>query len=173
QAHAFEDLTQPLWRYRQLGNDAGHAERVIDGRGDRGANGVDTALARTFQAERIERRRRVFSDQDVERRHFARRGHEVIGEVDRNRLARLVVEESLEYRAAYPRREPAGELPFDEHRIDRAADVVGENITLDRHAASLAIDLGDGDVHAVGIGHVVAEEPAVRRQAGCALAEKL
>ena len=102
-----------------------------------------------------------------------RRRHEVIGEVDGQGLASIIVEKFLEQRAAYSLREPAGELPFDEHRIDCPADVVSENITLDRHPAGLAIDLGHGDVHAIRVGHMIAEEPAIGGKAGWPLAEHL
>src|SRR5262245_45415536 len=84
---ALENLAQALRRHRQAGDRAGHAERVVDGGGDRRADGVDAALPRPFQAERIEWRRRVLRDQHVERRQLARGRHEIVGEVDRQRLA--------------------------------------------------------------------------------------
>src|SRR5262249_42669682 len=130
---ALEYPPQPLRRHWQLGDRAGESECIVDSCGDCGADGVNAALSCTLQAERIERRRCVLPDQHVERRHFARGRHEVIGEVDGQGLASIIVEKFLEQRAAYSLREPASELPFDEHRVDRAADVVGENITLDRH----------------------------------------
>src|SRR5262245_42867622 len=64
---ALENLTQALRRHRQAGDRAGHAERVVDGGGDRRAHGVDPALPRPFEPERIERGWRVLRDQHVER----------------------------------------------------------------------------------------------------------
>ena len=62
--------------------------------------------------------------------HFARGRHQIIGEGDRERLAVLVVEEFLQQRAADALRQAAGDLAFDQLRVDRLADVVG-----DRHSA--------------------------------------
>src|SRR2546430_10494479 len=85
-------------------------------------------------------------------------------EIYPQRFAALVVEEFLEQRAADSLREAARELTFDQHRIDRPADVIGQQITLDRYAAGLAIDLDDGNVHTIGIVHVIAVEPALGRK---------
>src|SRR5262249_56146040 len=46
-----QNLPQSLRRDRQLGDRAGHSERVIDCGGDRGADGGGAALARAFEAE--------------------------------------------------------------------------------------------------------------------------
>ena len=63
-------------------------------------------------------------------RHLARRRHQVIGKRHRQRLAGLIIEEFLKQRAADALRHAAGDLAFNQHRIDGAADVVG-----DRHSA--------------------------------------
>ncbi len=139
----------------------GNADRVVDRGRDGGADRVRSALAGSLEAERIERARRILGDQHVDRRHLACGGHQVVREGDRQRLAALVVEEFLEQSAAEPLRKAAGDLALDQHRIDRAADVVGDEIALDRHAAGVAVHLGDGDMHAVGIVHVIGEEPAL------------
>ena len=71
-------------------------------------------------------------DQHIDRRHFARGRHQIIGESHRQRLAALVVEELFEQRAADALREAADDLPLDQHRIDGPADIVGDEIALDR-----------------------------------------
>src|SRR5262249_37920802 len=106
-----DDGGERLRREGQLGDRAWNAERVVDGRGDCRANGVDAALACTLQAERVERRRRILSEEHVERRHFARSWHEIIGEVDRQGLAPLVVKKFLEQCAPYSLLGPAGVPP--------------------------------------------------------------
>ena len=63
---------------------------------------------------------------------------QVIGEGDAQRLAALVVDEFLVQRAAEPLREAADQLPLDQHRVDRPADVVGEQKALDGRLAGLA-----------------------------------
>ncbi len=158
---------------RQAGDGAGDADGVVDGGGDGGAHRVDAALARALQAERIERGWRILRDQHVEDRHFARGRHQVVGEIDRQRLAALVVEEFLEQRAADPLREAAGELTLDQHRIDGAAYVVGQEIALDGDAAGLTIDAHHGGVNPVGIVHVVGVEPTVGGEPGRAGAAQL
>ena len=47
-----QDLLQPLRRDRDLRYRARHADGVIDGRRDRGADARDAALASTLDAER-------------------------------------------------------------------------------------------------------------------------
>src|SRR5262249_41643705 len=86
-----ENLAQALRCQRQAGDRARDTDGVINGGGDRCAHRVDAALPRSLEPERIERRRRVLRDHHVERRQLARGGHQVIGEVDRERLAALVV----------------------------------------------------------------------------------
>src|SRR6266567_2334798 len=51
--------------------------------------------------------------------------------------------------AAPALREPARDLAVDDHRIDRAADVVGHDVLAHRHAAGRRIDLDAGHVRPV------------------------
>ena len=91
----------------------------------------------------------------------------------RQRLAARVVEEFLEQRAADALRQAAGDLALDQHRIDRPADVVGDEIALDGDGAGVAVDAHHGDVHAIGIVHVVRLEPAFGGKARRRVAEEL
>src|SRR5262249_9666174 len=113
-------------RSRMTGSRWGGTGRLGGGPGVPAASSVGPAVAAApaLQAERIERRMRTLRDQHGECRHLPRRRHEVIREIHRQRFAPLVVEEFLEQRAADALREPARELPFDQHRIDRPADVI-------------------------------------------------
>ena len=135
-----QDPPQALRRDGKLGDRARNANRVIDRGGDRRADRVGAALARAFEAQEIERARRILGDHHVDRRHLVRGGNEIIGEGDRERLAALVVDELLEQRAAEPLNGAAHELAFDQHRVDGFADVVGHKIALDLHAAGVGVD---------------------------------
>src|SRR5437667_9036406 len=146
---------QPLRRDRQLGDDAGNTDRIVDRGGDRRADRIGAAFAGALETQEIQRTRRVLGDQYLDRRHFVRGRNEIIGESDRERLAALVIDELLEQRAAEPLNRAAGELALDQHRVDRLADVVGDEIALDLHAAGVAVDPHYRDVNAIRIGHVI------------------
>ena len=85
----------------------------------------------------IERARRIFADQHIDWRHFAHCRHQIIGEGHRQRLAALVIQELFQQRAADTLRTAANDLALDQHRIDRLADVVGDQIALDRDGAGV------------------------------------
>ena len=149
----------------------GVLQRVVDRRGDDGADRIGAAFAGAFEPERVERRGRVLGDQRLDGRHLARGRHQIIGKRDRERLAAAVVEKFLQQRAADALRDAAGDLALDQHRIDRLADVVGDEITLDRDGAGLAVDAHHRDMNAVRIGHVGLLDPAFGRKAGQIVAE--
>ena len=148
-------------------------ERVIDGTGDRGARAIDPAFAGALEPEWIERARRVFRDQDLDRGRFARGGHEIIGERDGQGIAAVGIDEFLIQRAADSLQAAAGELTFDQHRIDGAAHLLGDNIALERDPAGLAIDPGERDVNAIGEGETIRVVPAFRSEPRLAVAEQL
>ncbi len=51
-------------------------------------------------------------------------------------------------------RQAAGDLALDQHRVDGAADIVGDCVAFDRDSAGVGIDAYHGDVDAVRIDHV-------------------
>ncbi len=101
-------------------------------------------------------------------RHFAQGRQHVIGEGDGQRRAVLVVDELLEQRAAQPLHHAAHDLPLDQHRVDRHADIVRREVTLDLDATGFAIDVDHRRVGAVGKRLVQVFEHAVGGQPGLA-----
>src|SRR5207248_3834236 len=81
-------------------------------------------------------------------------------------LAELLIEG-----AAQPLHDTADQLALDQHWVDGAPDIVSDEIALDRHRAGVAIDPQDGNLNAVGIGHVRRAKPAFRIEPGVAIAE--
>ncbi len=63
-------------------------------------------------------------------------------------------------------REAAGDLALDQFRVDRLADVIGDDIALDLDRAGVGIDADGGDVDAVGIDHVGGFERILGAQPG-------
>jgi hypothetical protein len=55
----------------------------------------------------------------------------------------------------------AGDLPLDQHRVDRSPDVVADKEALDRDRTTVALDAHLGEMHAVGVGHVFGGERGV------------
>ena len=86
---------QPLRRDRQSPHRAGHADRVVDGRGDSRADRGDATFAGALDAERIERGGVILAQQNVWGRHFVQRRQQVIGECRRQRIAAFAVAEFL------------------------------------------------------------------------------
>src|SRR5262245_16690751 len=86
--------------------------------------------------------------------------HQIVGEGGRERLTTVVIDELLRQRAAEPLSEAADELAFDQLRIDRAADVVGNRVALDLDAPGGAVDGDNRSMDAVRIGHVRGDELA-------------
>ncbi len=82
---------------------------------------------------------------------------QVVHERAGDELALGVVGQLLEQRAAEAlRRAPPTIWPSIEHRVDGAADVVGDRVAVDAHAARLEIDLDGDAVQPVGKAHVLA-----------------
>src|SRR3954468_6163183 len=79
---AVDNSLQPLRRHRKLGDRAGNADGVVDRGGNGSADRVDAALARALDAERIERRRKIFPQDDLDVGRLAHRGHQVVSEGD-------------------------------------------------------------------------------------------
>src|SRR6266699_2948151 len=79
---------------------------------------------------------------------------QIIGQGDAERLTALVVAKFLVKRAAETLHETADQLTLDQHRVDRPADIVGEQKALDRHLPSLGINADDADLHAVRVSHM-------------------
>ena len=52
----------------------------------------------------------------------------------------------------------AGDLAFDQHRVDRAADVVTDDKAFDHDPAGVAFDPDLRQVNAIGVGHVLGGE---------------
>ena len=69
--------------------------------------------------------------------------------------------ELLEQRGADALRSPAGDLPLDQHRVNRTADIVADEEALDRDRTRVALDAHLGKVHAVRVGHVFSGERGV------------
>src|SRR6516225_8499833 len=82
---------QPLRRDRQSPHRAGHADRIVDGRGDSRADRGDATFAGALDAERIERGGVILAQQNVWGRHFVQRRQQVIGECRRQRIAAFAV----------------------------------------------------------------------------------
>jgi len=75
-------------------------------------------------------------------------------------IAALVEGEFLHQRAAEPLRKAAHRSGPHQRRIDGAADVIGDDVALDRHAAGLAIDIHHREMDAIGINLVLYAKPA-------------
>jgi len=65
-------LPKPLRRDRELRNGAGHAERVIDSRGNSAPTAFGATFAGALEPERVCGARRVLGDEHSDRRHLAR-----------------------------------------------------------------------------------------------------
>jgi hypothetical protein len=55
---------------------------------------------------------------------------------------------------------PPDELPLDERGVDRAADLIGDEVATDLYPSSLRIYLHLRQVHTIRIGHVLNREGA-------------
>src|SRR5215831_14171742 len=168
-----EDMLEALRRDRQRADRVRHADRGLDRRRDGRADAGDAALARALDAERIERGRGLLGKDHLDRRGLARGRHDVVGEACRQRISAFAVDELLVERAAEPLGEPADDLSLDQRRIDGAADVVADDVALDRDAAGLAVDAHHRQMGAVRIDLVLGVEPAFGREAGLAAAARL
>jgi hypothetical protein len=136
------------------------------------ANPGNAALADALDAERVKRAWRVLGHQHLHSGSFPHGRQQIIRQGDAERLAALVVAKFLVKRAAETLHETADQLTLDQHRVDRPADIVGEQKALDRRLPSLGINADDADLHAVGVGHMVRAEPAFVGQPGIAITER-
>ena len=98
------------------------------------------------------RRRRRFDVMQFDRRNFARRRRQIIGERRGLDIAEAVVDDFLEQRVADALRDAAMHLAVGDQRIDDAAGIFHGEKFLDRHAAGLDVDLDDGDMTGIGEG---------------------
>src|ERR1700733_9308517 len=114
---------------RQLPHRAGHAERVVDRGGDRRSDRVNAGLARALDPERVQRGRRILEEGHFDGRNLGDRRHQVIGEGDRQRLARRVVDEFLHQRGTNSLNRAAEDLAFDQHRVYPPPDVAADTNT--------------------------------------------
>jgi hypothetical protein len=73
--------------------------------------------------------------------------HQVIGERNRLRLPGAVIHEFLEQRGPSALRCPAGDLPFDQHRVDRAADIVATTKKRSTAIAALSRSMSQAMAH--------------------------
>src|SRR5687768_6956318 len=89
-ARAVQYRFETLRRDGKAGHRARHAYRIVDRRGNRSAHPRDSALARPFHAERVERTGGVLRNDNIDHRGLADGGQQVIGKGDRQRLAALV-----------------------------------------------------------------------------------
>ncbi len=89
-------------------------------------------------------------------RRVARRRHQIVGQGNRQRVARFAVGEFLQQRAAKPLHAAPDQLPTDHAGVDAAADVVGNQIALHHDLA------GRADRRAPGQNERHREIPGVR-----------
>ena len=135
-----------LGRRRKLvDRDAERAERVVDciDDGRRCADGA--ALAEALGLGHRGRRQGL-AVMDVDRRHLARRRHDVVGECRGEDVAGVVVDDLFQQRIAEPLRDAAVNLAVDDHRVDQAAGILGDEVGLDRHPSGFDVDLDDRDM---------------------------
>src|SRR5215472_19217555 len=99
-----------------------------------------------------------------ERGELRRARHRVGGEAGRLGIARLVVDEGLEQRLGGALRDPAVDLPLDQHRVDAAPAVVHRDVIDQLRLPRLGVDLHHRDVGAERIGRVLHLEVGLRPQ---------
>src|SRR5262249_59831348 len=96
-----------------------------------------------------------------------------IGKSRRQRIAVLVIGELLHQRAAESLGEPTDNLPLDQSRIDGAANVVGDHVSLDANAAGFTINPHEREMDAIGIDLVLDAKPPLAGKAALAFAKCL
>jgi hypothetical protein len=87
---------------------------------------------------------------DLDRRQFGDAGHQVIGEGDGQGLALRVVWDFLVQRGADALHDAAADLPFDDHRIDHRAAILGDREVDQLDEAGLGIDRDDRAMRRIG-----------------------
>ena len=109
----------------------------------------------------------------LDRGNFPHRWHQIVGECDRQRLAAIVVEKLFQQRATQALGHATRQLSLHQHRIDRLADVEGNQVAQHFHRTGFPIHLHHGGVHAVRVVHMVGVEPALGRKPGRTVAQRL
>ena len=109
---------------------------------------------------------RVLGDQHIDDRGLARGRQQVVDERAGQQLPVILVGELLQQRPPDALHQSSDDLALDEHRVDRAADVIGDPVAVDLDAAGLAIDLDRGAVQAIGKAHLLGVEVGLLAQAG-------
>src|SRR6516162_10325856 len=140
-------------------------ERVDDRVLDRGSCPDGSPLADALRAQRVPVGGGRQRDGD-ERGELRRARHRVRGEAGRLGIARLVVDEGLEQRLGGSLRDPAVDLPLDEHRVDATPAVVHRDVTDQLDLPRLGVDLRHRDVDAERIGRILHLEVGLRPQPG-------
>src|SRR5882724_4588839 len=129
---------------------AGLLNSSVNRGGKRGTGGVDPALARALDAQRVQRTSRILAQQDLDLWHLTTSRHQIVGKARCQRLAILVIDELLEQGSADALRHPADDLTLDQHRIDGTADSIADQIALDRDPAGQWINSHLSNMDAVG-----------------------
>src|SRR6266581_1236059 len=120
-----------------------HTERLectLDCRKQRRDRRDSAALARTLEAKRIERARRLHV-QHFDGRRVGRERQEILAEMRRHRLCLVVVDQPLEERIADAVDDAADDLALDHHRIDDGTAIMHHQIARDGHVPGLDVDL--------------------------------
>ncbi len=100
-----------------------------------------------FDAEVVERRRRL-GVHGLEAGQLGGRDDAVVGEVRRERVAVVVVDDLFEQRLRDALREPTVHLTLGEQRVEDAPGVVDRDELAEHDLAGLDVDLDDGEVGA-------------------------
>src|SRR5258706_14522797 len=129
--------------------DAEVAERVYHRIDDGRRRAYGGRLADTLRPERMVRRRRGRLV-GLPRRRLHRGRQQIIHETALLDVAIIVVRDRLEQRRRHAHRQPAVNLPLDDHRVDDVAAVVHRHEAANFHLAGAAVQIHDADVGAEG-----------------------
>src|SRR3984893_10757752 len=151
---------------RQLARlDAEIAQSICDGIGHDAARGNDAALAGSLGPEGIDRGRVLLEDDGADIGKITGGGNEIIGERAREQLALLIVLQMLHDRPAEALHYRADGLPVHGARVDDAPAVLDHDVIYQIDMTKLGIHSDVGGVRPVGIGVLLVEESAFRRDA--------
>jgi hypothetical protein len=157
-------LTSPYQRHDPFGRDwrlidldAERREGVLDSSYDGRRCGNCPAVARPFDADRIERRRALHVD-DVYSRNVQDGGQEVFLQRRRLRLCFSVVKHILEECIADAMRNSASDLAIDDEGIDCPAAIVADGIAENVDTPEFRIDFHFRDMGSVGISRMRRKE---------------
>ena len=112
-------------------HDAVSSQRVLHCVGDRGWRANRTTFAQALHPQRIARRW-AFDVFEFHRRQIVRPRQRVIHKAAAQWLARRIIDEVLAERTANTLRDAADYLAVGKHRVDHAAEVVHDEIALER-----------------------------------------